>query len=114
MTGIQVLLVLAALVWIASFLARFRSAGAVRIVAVAAALGAIALVLAPNLSIWLARKMGVARGVDLVIYLGFAAMGFVWLHLAARQRELEAKLDQLVRSKALDEAVEQEGDERGP
>jgi small membrane protein len=101
MTAIQVILAVAALLWLSRFLKRFRTRGAVRAVAILAALGATSLVLFPNVSVRLAKLFGVARGVDLVIYLGFVALGFLWLHFAARQSDLERKLDDLVRELAL-------------
>ncbi|MGH7337029.1 MAG: DUF2304 family protein [Myxococcota bacterium] len=102
MTAIQILLVVAAFLWLASYLARVRTLGLTRVLAVVAALGGIVLVLFPPLSTRLAGLLGVTRGVDLVIYLSLVAFGFLWLQLAVRMRALEDQLALLVRRIALD------------
>ena len=102
MNAIQILLVAAAVLWLASFLARVRTQGLARLAAVVAALGGIVLVVFPNLSSRLARAVGVTRGVDLVIYLSLVAFGFLWLQQATRIRELESRLAELVRRLALE------------
>jgi hypothetical protein len=116
MKGIQVVLVLAAFLWLARFLAHGRTRGLGRVLAVLAAAGTIVLVVFPDLSVGLARLAGVGRGVDLVIYLSIVALAFLGLHLAARQQELEAKLVELTRELALrvdlPSAVAKDG--RGP
>lgn len=105
MNAIQILLVAAAVLWLASFLSHVRTQGLARVVAVVAALGGIALVLFPGLSVRLARFFGVSRGVDLVIYLSLVGFGFLWLQLAARMRDLEGRLTELVRQLALERAT---------
>ena len=97
MNAIQIILVAAAVLWIVSYLARLRSQGLTRLVAVVAAFAGIVLVLFPGLSVRLARTLGVTRGVDLVIYLSLVAFGFLWLQQATRMRELEGRLTDLVR-----------------
>lgn len=101
MTGIQVLLVAAALFWIGRYLAKLRSTHTSRLLAVLAAVVAMTLVLFPEVTVRLAHLFGVTRGVDLVIYLAIVGFGFLWLHLAHRIRELEQKLVELVRAQAL-------------
>ena len=108
MNAIQIFLVAAAFLWLASYLSRVRTQGLTRIVAVIAALGGVLLVVFPALSVRLARLVGVTRGVDLVIYLSLVAFGFLWLQLATRMRELEARLAELVRQLALERATRAE------
>ncbi len=112
MNGIQIVLVLAAFLWLVRFLARVRTRGLVRAFAVAVALGAIVLVLFPDLSVHVAKRVGVARGVDLVIYLSIVAVGFLGLHLVARQNDLESKLVELTRRLALETQSEPAPPER--
>jgi hypothetical protein len=104
MNAIQVLLVAAAFLWLASYLSRVRTLGLTRILAVVAALGGVVLVLFPTLSTRIAGLFGVTRGVDLVIYVSLVAFGFLWLQLAVRMRGLEDRLVELARQVALDRA----------
>ena len=104
MNAIQVLLVAAAFLWLASYLSRVRTLGLTRVLAVVAALGGIALVVFPAFSTRLAGLFGVTRGVDLVIYVSLVAFGFLWLQLAVRMRGLEDRLVELARLVALDRA----------
>jgi hypothetical protein len=106
MNAIQILLVAAAVLWLASYLAQVRTQGLARLVAVVAAFGGITLVLFPALSVRLAKLLGVTRGVDLVIYLSLVGVGFLWLQLATRMRALEGQLTELVRRIALDRAAD--------
>lgn len=109
MTGIQVLLVAAALFWVGRYLAKLRSTHTSRLLAVLAAVVAMALVLFPEISVRLAHAFGVTRGVDLVIYLALVGFGFLWLHHAHRLRELEGKLVELARAMALAESPARAG-----
>jgi hypothetical protein len=116
MNAIQVLLVAAAFLWLASYLSRVRTLGLTRLLAVLAALGGVVLVLFPTLSTRLAGLFGVTRGVDLVIYVSLVAFGFLWLQLAVRMRGLEDRLVELGRLVALERAgaapATASGDER--
>jgi len=102
MNAIQVVLVIAAVVWLASFLVRFGGTAATRLAAIGAILTGVVLVIFPDLSVRLASFFGVTRGVDLVIYLSLVAFGFLWLHNAARLRELDQRLTDLIRARALE------------
>ena len=102
MNAIQVLLVSAVVIWLVRYLVKLRSPAGTRLVAVVAALGGMLLVVFPELSVELARPFGVTRGVDFVFYVAFVAVGFLWLHHAARIRELEGRLTDLARQVALD------------
>ena len=106
MKAIQVVLLLAAVLWLARFLRRGGGGFAARLLALAAGLAGIVLVLFPDLSMRLAALFGVTRGVDLVLYLSIVALGFLWLHQAAKVQDLERKLALLVRELALRESSE--------
>lgn len=101
MTGIQILLVAAGLFWIGRYLAKLRSKNTSRLLAVAAALVAIVFVLFPEITVVLAKALGVTRGVDLLMYVSFVVFGFLWLHLAHRIRELEERVVEMGRAMAL-------------
>mgnify|MGYP001085870399 CR=1 FL=1 len=107
MNAIQVVLVVALLLWLARYLVRLRTTGGTRLLAIFAALAGITLVVFPELSVVLAHLFGVTRGVDLVIYVTMVAFGFLWLHQAARTRELETRLNDLARQVALDRGLDQ-------
>jgi hypothetical protein len=106
MNAIQVLLIAAMVLWLASYLARVRAQGFARLVAVAAGLAGILLVAFPGLSVRMAKLVGVTRGVDLVIYLSLVAFGFLWLQMVTRVRDLERKLVELSRQLALAAAAD--------
>jgi len=101
MTGIQMLLVAAGLFWISRYLAKLRSKNTSRLLAVLAAVVAIVFVLFPETTQFLARVLGVTRGVDLLMYVSFVVFGFLWLHLAHRIRELEERVVEMGRAMAL-------------
>jgi small membrane protein len=101
MKPIQILLVGVTLFLAAYYLRRVRSRLAQRLLLLLLAVGELAMIIEPGVSSWLAAMVGVGRGVDLVFYLAFAGVGFVALHLYARQRALEARLVELVREMAL-------------
>jgi hypothetical protein len=103
MKAIQIVLALAAILWMARFLRRGGGGFAARLLALIAGLAGIVLVLFPDLSMRLAALFGVTRGVDLVLYLSIVALGFLWLHQAAKIQDLERKLALLVRELALRE-----------
>lgn len=106
MTGIQILLVAAGLFWIGRYLAKLRSKNTSRLLAVAAALVAIVFVLFPEITVVLAKALGVTRGVDLLMYVSFVVFGFLWLHLAHRIRELEERVVEMGRAMALEDGRE--------
>lgn len=105
---IQIVLALAAILWLARFLRRGGGGFTARLLALTAGLAGIVLVLYPDLSMRLAALFGVTRGVDLVLYLSIVALGFLWLHQAAKIQELERKLSRLVRDLALREGSDAE------
>jgi hypothetical protein len=61
-------------------------------------------VVRPDDVTWLAGRLGVARGADLVLYLLTVAFGFFAVSTYLRFRALEVRLARLVRTIALDRA----------
>lgn len=70
---------------------------------------AIASVIDPGITTAVAHRLGVDRGTDLVLYLLVIAFAFTAAGLYFRSRDLERKLDLLVRHTALRDAVETDG-----
>jgi hypothetical protein len=70
---------------------------------------AIGSVLDPNITTTVAHHFGVGRGADLVLYLLVVAFGFTAAGLYFRSRDLERKLDLVVRQVAIRDAVSAEG-----
>ncbi|MEU6866387.1 DUF2304 domain-containing protein [Streptomyces sp. NPDC046876] len=62
-------------------------------------------VLRPTDVTWVAHRLGVGRGTDLVLYVMVLAMGFLTLNTFLRFRSLEKKLTDLARTVALNEGV---------
>ncbi|MFD9125786.1 DUF2304 domain-containing protein [Kitasatospora sp. NPDC059571] len=60
-------------------------------------------VLRPTDVTWVANRLGVGRGTDLVLYLMVIAMAFLALNTYLRFRELEKKLTDLARTVAINE-----------
>ncbi|WP_327677882.1 DUF2304 domain-containing protein [Kitasatospora sp. NBC_00458] len=60
-------------------------------------------VLRPEDVTWIANKLGVGRGTDLVLYLLVVAMAFMTLNTFMRFRSLEKKLTDLARTVAVND-----------
>jgi hypothetical protein len=101
MSPIQIVLILAALLWLTRFFRGVGGGSAARALALLAFGGGIVLVAFPELSTKLAAMLGVKRGADLVLYLSIVVLGLLWLNQASRLKEFERKLTQLVRDAAL-------------
>ncbi|GCD94300.1 DUF2304 domain-containing protein [Embleya hyalina] len=63
-------------------------------------------VLRPNDITWMANRVGVGRGTDLIIYLLVVGVAFMTLNTYLRFRSLERKLTELARNVALRDARE--------
>ena len=75
---------------------------------------AVTSVLVPQAVTWVAEKVGVGRGTDLVLYgLVVAFLGFI-ASSYRRTRVLEAKVAELTRRLALDEEARESGAAGGP
>jgi hypothetical protein len=109
---IKVLLI-ASVIGVAVYLLRGSSSGRHlafrRLVALALAVCWIAAVLSPGLVTWLANRVGVGRGTDLLVY--GLAVGFVLVSAAQHQRiqALEYRIATLTRTVAVQTAVEPTG-----
>jgi hypothetical protein len=98
---IQLLLTVLLISMVVVYFAWLRSKLSDRIVVVVLAAGALLLVLHPELTMALARAVGVGRGVDLITYLTLFGFGFVILVLVSRIRNLQDRQIELTRAIAL-------------
>lgn len=64
---------------------------------------AVLFILFPEWTNVLAKKLGVGRGTDLVLYIGIVLFYFVILKLYARMRKLEQQITELIRKQAIAE-----------
>ncbi len=101
MTPIQVVLVGITGAIMLLYFRRLRTRLFDRLVFVLIGLIAVVLVTRPDWATAAAHFLGVGRGADLVTYLGLAGLGFLWLQLYTRQRELEEELSELNRQIAI-------------
>ena len=65
---------------------------------------AVLFILFPDWTSVLAKKLGVGRGTDLILYIGIVLFYFVILKLYARMRKLEQQITELIRKQAIVEA----------
>ena len=108
MTAIKIVLVtllVAFLVWAFRNRRRVGMRAAARVGVVALIGVAIASALDPGITTTVARHLGVGRGADLVLYLLVVAFSFTSAGLYFRSRDLERKLDLVVRQLAIQQAL---------
>jgi len=85
------------------YLLRWRTWQPIRLIRTVVWTVATVLVIFPDLTVPLARMLGIERGVDLVVYLFMLGSMAVSLYLYSRQDRLERKLVRLARERALTE-----------
>ena len=75
----------------------------------AAWLVAFGALMKPELSMWLAERLGIGRGADLVLYI--LTLLFIWAHSQhyVKRKQLEAQITLLVRELAIHEAQHDAG-----
>ena len=105
---IKTILIVAALVLFVFFLrqahtARFQAIK--RIGFMVFCLFGIIAVIRPDMMTWIANKVGVGRGTDLLLYILTVVFGFFALNTFLRFRDAERRLTQLARAVALRDAI---------
>ncbi len=105
MTGIQVVLIFFLLLILIYTVSKLRTRKTDLIILGCIVLTGIVLVLMPDYTIWLAKKLGVGRGADLIFYLSILTFWYILLHLYIRIRKLEQALTEIVRRQALEKAI---------
>ena len=107
----QIIFLLAA-IGFALYTTRLRSTLADRLIYICLAVSGFVLVLYPDWSTSVAHRIGIGRGVDLVIYLFIVFSLFHYASNAARARQMEHAITALIREQAIASAVNGGGDER--
>jgi hypothetical protein len=105
---IQTILIVAALVLYVFFLRQAHTArlqALKRIGFMAFCLFGIIAVLRPDMMSWLANKVGVGRGTDLLLYVLTVVFAFFSLNTYLRFKDTERRLTQLARAMALRDAI---------
>ncbi len=97
MSPIQLILILIAAGFVLVYFNRLRSRLLDRLIFFVLAVLAVVMVLRPDWANAVAVFLGVGRGADLLVYLGFSGLAFLWLGLYARQREMDIRLTDLAR-----------------
>ncbi len=104
MKRIQFLLVSGVLIAVLFYLRRFRTQLFDRAFVIFAGVAGSVFILKPEWTTFLAEKLGVGRGTDLVMYLSIIVLLLFCLSFWAKARELDARLTALIRDQALSEA----------
>jgi hypothetical protein len=101
MTTVQILLLASLFLIVLYIYLRLRSSVVDSVVFILLALIGAALVVFPDYTTVIANKIGIGRGVDMVIYFSILFLGFVCLKLYARIRRLEQTLTTIIRESAM-------------
>ncbi|MEX2143799.1 MAG: DUF2304 domain-containing protein [Anaerolineales bacterium] len=97
MRPIQFVLIVFAVGILLFYFNRLRNRLLDRILFFVLALVAVVMVVQPEWANAVAEFLGVGRGADLLVYVGFSGLAFLWLGLYARQREMDVRLTELAR-----------------
>ncbi len=112
MTLIQPLLIILVILTLWIYMSRLRSRLADRCIVLVAAVAGIALIAFPDVSIAIAHRVGVGRGVDLVIYLCLIGLAFTNLFSFSRVRSVEVQITVIVRELAISQAQQEQAERR--
>ena len=104
MKRIQFVLVSGVLIAVLFYIRRFRTQVFDRVFVVLAGIVGSVFILKPERTTFLAEKLGVGRGSDLVMYVSIIVLLFFCLSFWAKSRDLDARLTALIRDQALSEA----------
>lgn len=101
MSGIQIILITGIILIVFNYIqSKHRPSIGTLIVFITAGIG-IGLVLFPDISNKIAKRMGVGRGADLIFYICILLFWFIISKLISRIKLLEAQITELVRKDAL-------------
>ncbi len=112
MTLIQPLLIILVILTLWIYMSRLRSRLADRCIVLVAAVAGIALIAFPDVIIAIAHRVGVGRGVDLVIYLCLIGLAFTNLFSFSRVRSVEVQITVIVRELAISQAQQEQAERR--
>jgi hypothetical protein len=74
----------------------------------------IVLVIDPEISNWLAHRIGIGRGADLIMYIFFVFCLFRFVGIASQSNAVERQLTRIVRAMAIDNARDLRPRSAGP
>lgn len=100
-TPIQVLLIVFLIAIVFFYFNRLRTRLLDRLIFFVLALVGIVLIARPDWANDIAHFLGVGRGADLLVYIGFTAVAFLFLALYTRQRQMDVRLTELARRIAI-------------
>jgi small membrane protein len=101
---IQLILIILVVLATGTYFRRYRSCFLDNAIVATLGVGGVVMIVMPQWTTAMAHLLGVGRGVDLVMYLGWIAITFVSLLLYSKLRSMELKLTEVVRSHAIDHA----------
>jgi small membrane protein len=99
----QVILVAAMLAY-GIYVFRFRTVLTDRIVLMSLAFAGIILVIDPEISTWLAHRIGIGRGADLIMYIFLVFCLFRFVGIASQSNAVERQMTRIIRAMAIDNA----------
>jgi hypothetical protein len=102
---VLIALALALLLWAFRNRKRVGMRASVRLVIIVLTVLAVVSVADPEITSEVAHKVGVGRGADLLLYLLVIAFGFTSAGLYFRSRDLERKLELVIRQVAIRDAI---------
>lgn len=105
MTGIQVVLITGVVFIALYFITRLRRRTLDIVILFTLITCAIVFIVHPELTNWIAGKLGVGRGADLVFYTSILLFWFLILKIYARLRKLEQLFTEYIRKDALMNAI---------
>ena len=103
MTPIQIILITAFFLTAFYYFIRLRSRIADVLLLLALLLTSILFILFPEWASYIANRLGVGRGTDLVFYLFLVLFFFVTLKLYSRIRKLEQQITQIIRKESIED-----------
>lgn len=112
MRGIQYVLLGLVIVIGIYFFTRLRNRVIDLVILSILAIAAGVFIIFPDLTLTIARFLGVGRGSDLVFYVSILAFWFVLLKLYSRQRRLEQQLTKILRNQSIESAEQQIKEEK--
>jgi hypothetical protein len=105
MSPIQLILILLLVMAIATYFHRLRSKFLDNVIVLAIGTAGVVMIVMPKWTTSLAHYLGVGRGVDLIMYLGWIGIIFVCLLLYSKVRRIQSSLTELIRAQAIDNAL---------
>jgi hypothetical protein len=103
---VQIVITLIILFIISRLVIKFRARvipGAETILWLIFWVAAAVVVLLPETTSFVARRLGVGRGVDLAIYLAIIIIFYIIFHLSVRLRKIEGNITKIVRHLAVED-----------